>query len=236
MVVRDMQINLFGKKILGCWRRAMGVLVVCALGGVMPAITAPALPAYAATSGLPVLMVFGDSLVAGHGLPHGQAFPDILGEKLAADDILVQMVNAGVSGDTTAAGLARLDWSLAEVPDAAIIVLGGNDLLRGLDPQASDANLDAIISKLQARGVKVLLAGMQAPRNLGADYAVAFDAIYPRLAARHDVLLYPFFLDGVALEVDLNQADGMHPNRDGVEIIAQQILPKVKQLLARLAR
>jgi len=115
-------------------------------------------------------------------------------------------------------------------------VLGGNDLLRGLDPQASDANLDAIISKLQARGVKVLLAGMQAPRNLGADYAVAFDGIYPRLAARHDVLLYPFFLEGVALEVDLNQADGMHPNRDGVEIIAQQILPKVKQLLAQLAR
>lgn len=136
----------------------------------------------------PAIMVFGDSLVAGHGLPQGEAFPDILGHKLAKAGVDVRMINAGVSGDTTAGGLARLDWSLAENPQAAIIVLGGNDLLRGLPPEASFVNLDAIIASLRERNIPVLLAGMQAPRNFGADYAREFDAIYRRLVAKYNIL------------------------------------------------
>lgn len=225
MVVIDMQVNVSGKK---TWYRLQWYLRHFLTGLMM--IFMPLAPAGAT----PVIMVLGDSLVAGHGLPQGQAFPDILANKLAADGIDVTMINAGVSGDTTAGGLARLDWSLAENPSGAIIVLGGNDLLRGLDPKASHDNLDAIISRLKDRNVKILLAGMQAPRNLGADYAAEFDRIYPALAAKHDILLYPFFLDGVALMVDLNQPDGMHPNQAGVEVIAQKIMPMVKQLLDQL--
>ena len=225
MVVIDMQVNVSGKK---TWYRLQWHLRHFLTGVMM--IFMPLAPAGAT----PVIMVLGDSLVAGHGLPQGQAFPDILANKLAADGIDVTMINAGVSGDTTAGGLARLDWSLAENPNGAIIVLGGNDLLRGLDPKASHDNLDAIISRLKGRNVKILLAGMQAPRNLGADYAAEFDRIYPALAAKHDILLYPFFLDGVALMVDLNQPDGMHPNQAGVEVVAQKIMPLVKQLLDQL--
>lgn len=186
----------------------------------------------ASTFGQPVIMVLGDSLVAGHGLPQGKAFPDVLERKLEADGIPVQMINAGVSGDTTAGGLARLEWSLAENPDAAIVVLGGNDLLRGLLPEASYENLDAIIQKLRSRGVAVLLAGMQAPRNFGAAYADEFDSIYRRLVAKHELLFYPFFLDGVALQPDMNLSDGMHPNSKGIEHIASKILPLVKALVA----
>ena len=164
----------------------------------------------------PVLMVLGDSLVAGHGLPQGEAFPEILGQMLRNDGFDVSVINAGVSGDTTAGGLARLDWSLADNPDAVIIVLGGNDLLRGLDPSASFENLDKIIKRLKALNIAVLLAGMQAPRNFGADYADEFDSVYQRLVSRHDVLFYPFFLDGVALQPMMNLADGMHPNQAGV--------------------
>ena len=220
-----MQVNVSGKKTwlgLQCYSRHFltGVTLIFLL-------LAPA-------GATPVIMVLGDSLVAGHGLPQGQAFPDILTSKLAADGIDVTMINAGVSGDTTAGGLARLDWSLAENPDAAIVVLGGNDLLRGLDPQASYENLNAIINRLKGNHVKILLAGMQAPRNFGADYAADFDRIYPALATEHDILLYPFFLDGVALMVDLNQSDGMHPNQDGVDVIAEKIMPLVKQLLDQL--
>ena len=184
----------------------------------------------------PVLMILGDSLVAGHGLPQGEAFPEILGRMLQNDGLNVHVINAGVSGDTTAGGLARLDWSLADNPDAAIIVLGGNDLLRGLDPSASFANLDKIIERLKARNIAVLLTGMQAPRNFGADYADEFDAIYPRLVNRHDVLFYPFFLDGVALQPMMNLADGMHPNQAGISHIAIKILPQVKELLSKLAQ
>ena len=183
----------------------------------------------------PVIMVLGDSLVAGHGLAQGRAFPDVLGRQLAAAGVPAQMVNAGVSGDTTAGGLARLDWSLASQPNAAIIVLGGNDLLRGLAPESSFANLDAIISRLQSRGIAVLLAGMQAPRNFGTDYAAEFDAIYQRLAAKYDILFYPFFLDGVALRPDMNLPDGMHPNDAGIRHIATKMLPLVKVLVTRAA-
>ena len=150
----------------------------------------------AAAFGATPVLWFWHSLVAGHGLPQGQAFPDVLSNKLATDGIDVTMINAGVSGDTTAGGLARLDWSLAESPDAAIVVLGGNDLLRGLDPQASYENLNAIINRLKDRNVKILLAGMQAPRNLGANYVAEFERIYPTLAAEHDIRSIRFFWMG----------------------------------------
>ena len=188
-------------------------------------------PSFAAQP--PVLMVLGDSLVAGHGLPQGEAFPEILGQMLRNDGFDVRMVNAGVSGDTTAGGLARLDWSLADNPDAVIIVLGGNDLLRGLDPSASFENLDKIIKRLKARNIAVLLAGMQAPRNFGADYADEFDAVYQKLVSRHDVLFYPFFLDGVALQPMMNLADGMHPNQAGISHIATKNLPQVKSVVVK---
>ena len=200
---------------------------------VNPAVAPPVARADSALG--PVVMVLGDSLVAGHGLAQGRAFPDVLGRQLAAVGMPAQMINAGVSGDTTAGGLARLDWSLVSQPNAAIVVLGGNDLLRGLAPESSFANLDAIISRLKSRGIAVLLAGMQAPRNFGADYAAEFDAIYQRLAAKHKILFYPFFLDGVALRPDMNLPDGMHPNDAGIHHIATKMLPLVKVLVTRAA-
>jgi acyl-CoA thioesterase-1 len=182
----------------------------------------------------PRLLVLGDSLVAGYGLPPGQSLPDQLQRDLAAKKVAVAMINAGVSGDTTAGGLARLDWSLADKPDAVIIVLGGNDMLRGLPPEGTAANLDAIISRLRERGIEVLLAGMMAPRNLGPAYIEAFDGIYPALARRYDIEFYPFFLDGVALDPALNLDDGLHPNRQGIIEISRRMLPVVERLLARL--
>jgi acyl-CoA thioesterase-1 len=182
----------------------------------------------------PRVLVLGDSLVAGYGLPPGQSLPDQLRRDLAAKGMSVSVINAGVSGDTTAGGLARLDWSLADNPDAVIIVLGGNDMLRGLPPEGTAANLEAIISRLRERHIEVLLAGMMAPRNLGAAYVEAFDAIYPALARRYDIEFYPFFLDGVALDPALNLDDGLHPNRQGINEISRRMLPVVERLLGRL--
>lgn len=179
------------------------------------------------------ILVLGDSLVAGHGLPQGKAFPEILQKALLEDGVAASVINAGVSGDTTAGGLARLDWSLADNPDVAIIVLGGNDLLRGLDPDATYRNLEAIIDRFQAENMAVLLAGMQAPRNFGDDYVTAFDQIYIRLAAHSDIVFYPFFLDGVAMVPDLNLEDGMHPNESGIREITRRIMPSVRALLAK---
>ena len=170
---------------------------------------------------------------------HGYYFEDletgmsaVYGKSVTDADVLLF---TGVSGDTTAGGLARLDWSLADNPHAVIIVLGGNDMLRGLPPEGTEANLSAIISRLRKRGIEVLLAGMMAPRNLGADYVETFDAIYPSLATAHDIEFYPFFLDGVALEPALNLDDGLHPNRRGIAEISRRILPTVERLLARLS-
>jgi acyl-CoA thioesterase-1 len=182
------------------------------------------------------LLVLGDSLVAGYGLPPGQSLPDQLQRDLATKGVSVTVINAGVSGDTTAGGLTRLDWSLADNPNAVIIVLGGNDMLRGLPPEGTAANLDAIVSRLRERDIEVLLAGMMAPRNLGPAYIQAFDAIYPALARRHDIEFYPFFLDGVALDPALNLDDGLHPNRQGIMEISRRMLPVVERLLARLDR
>ena len=184
----------------------------------------------------PRVLVLGDSLVAGYGLPPGQSFPEQLQRDLATAGSEVVMINAGVSGDTTAGGLARLDWSLADNPDAAIIVLGGNDMLRGLPPEGTKANLEAMIGRLRGKGVEVLLAGMMAPRNMGADYVETFDGIYLALAAAHDIEFYPFFLEDVALEPLLNQDDGIHPNEAGVSVIVENILPHVEKLITSVAK
>ena len=177
------------------------------------------------------ILAFGDSITAGFGLPASDAFPARLEAKLRADGLAVHVMNAGVSGDTTADGLARLDWALADKPDVVILELGANDALRGLDPTAVRANLDKMIGKIRASGAKVLLAGMLAPSNFGEEYQHAFNRIYPELAEMHGVALYPFILDGVALDRQLNQPDGLHPNERGVAIIVEHIAPYVARLI-----
>jgi acyl-CoA thioesterase-1 len=187
-------------------------------------------------AGAPVrILAFGDSLIHGYGLPAGETFPEQLEAALRARGFDVRVSNGGNSGDTTAAGRARLDWALAVRPDIVLVGLGANDFLRGLDPAAAYANLDAILARLGADGLPVLLAGMLAPRNLGADYAAEFDAIYPRLAQKHGVPLYPFFLDGVALDPALNQPDGLHPNAAGVRVIVERIAPSLVDLIEALS-
>jgi len=177
------------------------------------------------------LLVLGDSLTAGYGVAAADAFPAQLERALEARGRDVRVINAGVSGDTTAGGLARLDWALAEDPRYAIVALGANDALRGVDPAETARNLSRIVERLKRRKIAVLLAGMYAPRNLGREYSEAFDALYPRLAQEYDVPLYPFFLDGVATVPEYNQQDGMHPNRQGVAIMVERILPYVTVLL-----
>jgi acyl-CoA thioesterase I len=191
-----------------------------------------AAPAMAAEAPIK-LVVLGDSLSAGYGLPADQAFPAKLAKALAAKGIAVNVINAGVSGDTASDGLSRLDWSVADGTEAAIVEFGANDALRGIDPALTKSALDKILSKLGDRHIPVLLAGMQAPRNMGPDYVKAFDAIYPALASTHPVVFYPFFLDGVATDPKLNQADGLHPNAAGVDAIVARILPRVEELIAR---
>jgi len=177
------------------------------------------------------IVMLGDSIAAGFGLPVAEALPAKLEKALKAKGLNVRVENAGVSGDTPAGGLARLDWSVAEGTDAVIVELGANDALRGADPKQTRAALDAIIRKLKERKIAVLLAGMLAPRNFGPEYVAAFDAIYPELAAAHGVLLYPFLLDGVAGEAALNQGDGIHPNAAGVDAIVEGMLPKAAELV-----
>ena len=177
------------------------------------------------------ILVFGDSLAAGFGLPPEASFPARLEARLAGLGIRARVVNAGVSGDTTAGGLKRLDWALAEKPDLVILELGANDALRGIDPETVRANLDAMIGKVTASGAKLLLAGMRAPPNWGDAYQQRFDALYPELAKAHRVALYPFFLDGVAMEPSLNQPDGLHPNARGVALLVDRIAPYVAKLL-----
>jgi len=177
------------------------------------------------------ILALGDSLTAGYGLDTSDGFPDQLQRKLIAMGYEVRVLNSGVSGDTSAGGLARLDWALADKPTHAIIELGANDGLRGLDPAAMRANLDAIIRRLKGAGVGVLFTGMRAPPNLGRSYESAFNKVFPELAIKHDVSFYPFFLTGVAARPGLNQPDGLHPNRDGIALIVDQIVPYVVRLL-----
>jgi acyl-CoA thioesterase I len=179
------------------------------------------------------IVALGDSLTAGYGLEAQDSFPAVLEAELRARGHEVEVVNAGVSGDTTRGGLERLDWAVADDTDAVIVELGANDALRGIEPGATKANLDTILGQLVERDLPVLLAGMQAPPNLGDDYAAAFNAIFPDLAERHGVLLYPFFLEGVAAERQLNQPDGMHPNEAGVREIVARMIEPVEALIAQ---
>jgi acyl-CoA thioesterase-1 len=186
-----------------------------------------------AAAATPVIVALGDSLTAGFGLPQDEAFPAQLEKALKARGQDVTVINAGVSGDTAAAGLARLDWALPKDADGVIIELGANDALQGLDPAGTKATLEKIITAVKGRGLPILLAGMEAPRNLGKEYVTEFRAMYTDLAQRYDLILYPFFLDGVALDDNYLLDDGQHPNAAGVTRIVEGILPKVEELLAK---
>lgn len=185
---------------------------------------------------VPRLMVFGDSLVAGYGLPAEQGFTSQLQDRLSERGIAIEILNAGVSGDTSAGGVARLDWALSEQPDYVMIVLGGNDLLRGLDPAATRQNLEQIIARLAALNIKTFLCGMLAPLNLGPEYSREFNPIYPELAQKYDLVFYPFFLEDVALVPALNQRDGLHPNSDGVAKIIDGMMPILSGFLSGEAK
>ena len=195
-------------------------------GGAVAARTAPARALR--------IVALGDSLTAGLGLPQNAAFPTVLERALKARGHKVEIVNAGVSGDTATGGLERLDWSVPDGTDGVILALGANDMLRGVDPGVTKRALEAIVTRLKARGIAVMLAGMYASRNLGPDYVARFDAIYRDIAARHGLLLYPFFLEGVAGERSLNLADGIHPSVQGVETIVRRIVPTVEAFLAQV--
>jgi len=194
-------------------------------------LIAAAFPAAAQGTKPPRILALGDSLTAGFGLPADRALPVRLQAKLAADGVAAELINAGVSGDTTAGGLARLDWALAAKPDIVMVELGANDCLRGLDPKAAYDNLDKILTKIRAAGAKALLVGMLSPTNWGDDYRRSFDTIYPALAEKHSVPLDPFMLAGVAMNPDLNQPDMLHPNARGVDNIAARIAPYLEQLI-----
>lgn len=199
------------------------------------ALSLGAVPAKAAPEARTVkLVAFGDSLTAGYRLPADAAFPAVLERALKARGRAVVIANAGVSGDTTTGGLDRLDWSIPDGTDGVILELGANDMLRGTDPAVTRKALEAMITRLTARGIPVLLAGMRASPNLGPDYMARFDAIYPDLAKSHDLVLYPFFLDGIIGDRRFNLEDGLHPNAKGVETIVSGILPTVESFLDRL--
>lgn len=212
-------------------RRLAIAIMAATIGGIVAAGMARSAP----TADRPITIVaLGDSLTAGLGLASQDAFPAKLQKALAAKGIAVTIADAGVSGDTTSGGLARLDWSVPAGTDGVILELGANDALRGLDPAVPRASLEAILRRLKERGIPVLLCGMLSPPNLGADYARTFNAIYPDLARSYDAVFYPFFLDGVAGQRRLNQGDGLHPTAAGVDVIVAGILPKVEELIARI--
>ena len=209
-----------GRRRINRW--ALGLALLCGLVG------ATSVEAASRT-----LLVLGDSLGAGYGLPAAQGFTARLEAALRRRGHDIKVMNGSISGDTTAGGRARLGWALSSKPDYAIVELGGNDGLRGLDPAETRANLRAILARLREKKVPVLLAGMMAPRNLGPEYERAFNSAYPELARQYGAVLYPFFLDGVALDPKLNQPDLIHPNARGVSIIVQRIVPFVEKLVTR---
>ena len=183
------------------------------------------------------ILALGDSLTSGYGLPERMGFPGILERALKAQRLNVTVINAGIAGDTSSDGLARLDWYLLDpksIPDAAIVELGANDALRGLPPAEMERNLDAILAKLKARKIPVLLAGMKSPRNLGPAYAAEYDAVFVRLSKKYGTLFYPFFLEGVLLDRSLMLPDGLHPNAKGVDIIVKNITPPVIKLIQQV--
>jgi len=191
--------------------------------------------AVAASAGTITLVGFGDSLMAGYQLPPGDGFPEKLQAALKAKGVDISIANAGVSGDTTTGGLARIDWSVPDGADGVILELGANDALRGIPPEESERNLDQMIARLKERGVAVLLVGMLAPPNMGGDYAARFNPIYGKLARKHGVALYPFFLDGVALDAGLKLDDGMHPNSKGVDVMVEKMEPAITQFLGTIS-
>jgi acyl-CoA thioesterase I len=209
-------------------RRGRLCRAAAALAAMLLAMAIAVSPSSAKTT---EILAFGDSITAGFGLPAKEAFPARLEAKLRADGLAAHVINAGDSGDTTADGLARLDWALSQKPDVVILELGANDALRGLDPSTVRANLDAMLGKIQKSGAKVLLVGMLAPANFGEDYQQAFNRIYPELAEAHGVALVPFVLDGVALDPQFNQPDGLHPNERGVAVIVEHIAPYLTRLI-----
>lgn len=214
------------------FNRAAGALLAIAL-----MLFAPLGAAIAQDGGEPYRIVgFGDSLMAGYELAPGESFPERLQIALRDRGHNVVIENAGVSGDTTSGGLSRLDWSVPDGTDLVILELGANDMLRGVAPSLTEANLDEMISRLKARGIGVVLAGMLAAPNLGPDYAEAFNAMFPRLAQKHDIPLHPFFLDGVAANSDLLLADGMHPNAAGVDRMVEAALPVIEAAIGDRAR
>ena len=203
----------------------------------MATLTAAGIPPASATppaSGPIRIVVLGDSLSAGFGLSATDAFPAKLQKALKAKGIEIDMTNAGVSGDTASGARDRLDWSVPEGTEGVIVELGANDALRGTDPSVTRAALADIVSRLKARGVAVLLCGMLAPPNYGSEYAGRFDSIYPDLAKSFGIALYPFFLDGVAADAKLNQADGMHPTPSGVDVIVMRMMPMVEAFLGSI--
>lgn len=205
------------------------LIIVCAIG--------PAGTLRAANDRPISIVALGDSLTTGLGLRANDAFPAKLKRALAAKGLAVEVADAGVSGDTASGGLERLAWSVPEGTDAVILELGANDMLRGLDPKVTRRALEQIVRQLTDRGIPVLICGMRAAPNLGEDYARTFNAIFPEVAAAYadrNVILYPFFLDGVAADPKLNQADGKHPTAAGVDVIVARILPKVEDLIARV--
>jgi acyl-CoA thioesterase-1 len=181
------------------------------------------------------VVVLGDSLSAGLGLSASSAFPARLQKSLKLKGIEVDMINAGVSGDTSSGGRDRLDWSVPEGTEAVILELGANDALRGTDPKVTRSALTDILTRLKARKIAVLLCGMLAPPNYGSDYSARFNAIYPDLAKSFGVPLYPFFLEGVAADARLNQPDGLHPTAEGIDIIVKNILPTVEAFLGGIS-
>lgn len=213
---------------------AFAALFHCLLAIVLAVALPGPLNAAGPATGTIRIVAFGDSLTAGYRLPPRDAFPVKLEQALRARGLDVEIVNAGVSGDTTAAGLDRLDWAVPDGAHLVILELGANDALRGLSPAVARRNLEAIIKRIKAKGARVLLAGMRSPRNWGEDYVRQFDAIFPELAKAHGLPLYPFFLEGVALRQGFNLDDGMHPNARGVDVIVKGILPMVEKAVGEL--
>ncbi|MES2750164.1 MAG: arylesterase [Pseudomonadota bacterium] len=227
----DLSYGAFGAGVERLLSRARVFMVAAA--GIMMAMSGPLLAQTPDSKDVkPIkLAVLGDSLTAGFGLPASDAFPAKLQKALRDKGILIDILNAGVSGDTTTAGRDRLDWSIPPGTEAVIVELGANDALRGVDPQVARGALDDILKKLRARNIAVLLCGMLAPPNYGTDYAARFNSIYPDLAKSYKVPLYPFFLDGVATIAKLTQPDGLHPTAAGIDVIVERILPTVEAFL-----
>lgn len=219
------------KGVVGHMGRLFAVVNLCLFLSVMMT----GAPAASAADATPIRMVaLGDSLTAGYMLKPAEAFPVQLAVALTAKGVAVDIANAGVSGDTTAAGLERFDWAIPDGTEAVIVELGANDALRGIDPEQTRSNLDKILTRLKERNIEVLLAGMTAPKNWGKEYEARFATIYTDLATKHGALLYPFFLEGVALDAKLNLQDGLHPTANGVDVIVKGIMPKVDELIERV--